>query len=95
MPTLKRSTAAKPTTLDQRFVLDNAAAHDHTKLTPFLPSQYVVEVDIVMKPETPLWLSHDVSQALQDEVERLPMVERAFIHVDHEVDHRPEHRKVM
>lgn len=76
-------------------VRNNDVPRGGTKLIFFLSSQYVVEVDIVMKPETPLWLSHDVSQALQDEVERLPMVERAFIHVDHEVDHRPEHRKVM
>lgn len=57
--------------------------------------QYIVEVDIVMKPETPLWLSHDVSQDLQDRLETLPMIERAFIHVDHEVDHQPEHRKAL
>ncbi|KDN52511.1 hypothetical protein K437DRAFT_254095 [Tilletiaria anomala UBC 951] len=55
--------------------------------------KYIVEVDIVMKPETPLWLSHDVSQDLQDRLEMLPMVERAFIHVDHESDHKPEHSR--
>ncbi|KAK0550010.1 hypothetical protein OC846_003844 [Tilletia horrida] len=55
--------------------------------------KYIVEVDLVMDPQTPLWLSHDVSQDLQDRIEDLPMVERAFIHVDHETDHRPEHRK--
>jgi len=57
--------------------------------------KYVVEVDLVMDPQTPLWLSHDVSQDLQDRIEDLPMVERAFIHVDHETDHRPEHRKAV
>ncbi|CAD6957765.1 unnamed protein product [Tilletia caries] len=55
--------------------------------------KYIVEVDLVMHPQTPLWLSHDISQDLQDRIEDLPMVERAFIHVDHETDHRPEHRK--
>lgn len=54
--------------------------------------KYIVEVDIVMKPETPLWLSHNVSQDLQDKIEQLPMCERAFVHVDFEVDHRPEHQ---
>ncbi|KAE8235352.1 hypothetical protein A4X03_0g9810, partial [Tilletia caries] len=58
-----------------------------------LSSARQVEVDLVMHPQTPLWLSHDVSQDLQDRIEDLPMVERAFIHVDHETDHRPEHRK--
>ncbi|KAK7022029.1 hypothetical protein VNI00_017062 [Paramarasmius palmivorus] len=55
--------------------------------------KYLVEVDIVMPPETPLWKTHDVSQDLQDQLESLPMVERAFVHVDHEVSHKPEHRK--
>ncbi|CAD7064454.1 unnamed protein product [Tilletia caries] len=60
---------------------------------PTLSSARQVEVDLVMHPQTPLWLSHDISQDLQDRIEDLPMVERAFIHVDHETDHRPEHRK--
>lgn len=55
--------------------------------------RYIVEIDIVMHPETPLWKSHDLSQALQDNLESLPMVERAFIHVDHEVEHAFEHKK--
>ncbi|ESK83725.1 cation diffusion facilitator 1 [Moniliophthora roreri MCA 2997] len=57
--------------------------------------KYIVEVDIVMPPETPLWKTHDVSQDLQDQLEKLPMVERAFVHVDHEVSHKPEHRKMI
>ncbi|KAE8238348.1 hypothetical protein A4X06_0g8837 [Tilletia controversa] len=60
---------------------------------PTLSSARQVEVDLVMHPQTPLWLSHDISQDLQDRIEDLLMVERAFIHVDHETDHRPEHRK--
>lgn len=55
--------------------------------------KYIVEVDIVMDAETPLWKTHDLSQDLQDQLERLPKVERAFVHVDHEVHHKPEHRK--
>lgn len=54
---------------------------------------YIVEVDIVMNPNTPLWQSHDVSQDLQDRLEELPTVERAFVHVDHEIEHTIEHRK--
>ncbi|KAJ9473986.1 ZT_dimer domain-containing protein [Pseudozyma hubeiensis] len=57
--------------------------------------RYIVEIDIVMHPETPLWKSHDLSQALQDNLESLPMVERAFIHVDHEVEHAFEHKKAV
>ncbi|KAG9123223.1 hypothetical protein FRC07_000078 [Ceratobasidium sp. 392] len=55
--------------------------------------EYFVEVDIVMDANTPLWKAHDISQQLQDKLETLPGVERAFVHVDHETTHRPEHRK--
>jgi divalent metal cation (Fe/Co/Zn/Cd) transporter len=56
---------------------------------------YFVEVDIVMDASTPLWKAHDISQQLQDKLEFLPNVERAFVHVDHETTHPPEHRKVV
>ncbi|KAG0233091.1 hypothetical protein BGX31_004949 [Mortierella sp. GBA43] len=52
-----------------------------------------VEVDVVMAPETPLWESHDISESLQIKLESLGMVERAFVHVDYETSHAPEHRK--
>nr|GAT50611.1 cation diffusion facilitator [Mycena chlorophos] len=55
---------------------------------------YVVEVDIVMDADTPLWKAHDLSQALQDKIEQLPNVGRAYVHVDHESSHKPEHRKL-
>lgn len=42
-----------------------------------------------MDANTPLWKAHDVSQQLQDKIEVLPNVERAFVHVDHETTHVP------
>lgn len=42
-----------------------------------------------MDASTPLWKAHDVSQQLQDKLEELPNVERAFVHVDHETTHAP------
>jgi len=48
-----------------------------------------VEVDIVMDGNTSLWKAHDISQQLQDKIEDLPNVERAFVHVDHEWTHVP------
>ncbi|KAK0495182.1 CDF-like metal transporter [Armillaria luteobubalina] len=54
---------------------------------------YFVEIDIVMDGSTPLYKAHDVSQQLQDKIEALPTVERAFVHVDYETTHSPEHRK--
>ncbi|KAF9654436.1 CDF-like metal transporter [Thelephora ganbajun] len=56
---------------------------------------YFVEIDIVMDASTPLWKAHDISQKLQDTIEILPNVERAFVHVDHETTHTPEHRKAL
>ncbi|KAI0800583.1 CDF manganese transporter [Fomes fomentarius] len=54
---------------------------------------YFVELDVVMDADTPLWKSHDISEELQEKIEALPGVERAFVHVDHETRHTPEHRK--
>lgn len=42
-----------------------------------------VEVDIVMAPEHNLRVVHDVSQELQDVLETVEGVGRAFVHVDH------------
>jgi len=56
---------------------------------------YFVEVDVVMPGNTELWKAHDLAQRLQDKIELLPNVERAFVHVDHETEHRPEHRKYI
>ena len=42
-----------------------------------------------MPAETPLWRAHDLSQQLQDRIEILPNVGRAFVHVDHETTHTP------
>jgi divalent metal cation (Fe/Co/Zn/Cd) transporter len=42
-----------------------------------------------MDANTPLWKAHDVSQSLQEKIEVLPNVERAFVHVDYETTHTP------
>ncbi|PYI10992.1 hypothetical protein BO78DRAFT_382876 [Aspergillus sclerotiicarbonarius CBS 121057] len=52
-----------------------------------------VEVDIVMAPERSLREVHDVSQELQDKLETVEGFARAFVHVDYETSHMPEHRK--
>ncbi|KAF2124872.1 hypothetical protein P153DRAFT_301605 [Dothidotthia symphoricarpi CBS 119687] len=51
----------------------------------------IVEVDIVMDPEASLRATHDIAEELQIKLESLPDVERAYVHVDYETDHRPEH----
>ena len=51
----------------------------------------VVEVDVVMDPEETLRETHDIAEGLQMKLESLPDVERAYVHVDYETTHKPEH----
>lgn len=51
----------------------------------------IVEVDIVMPEDACLRETHDVAESLQIKLENLPDVERAYVHVDYEVEHKPEH----
>lgn len=53
----------------------------------------LVEVDVVMEPEVTLRESHDLAEELQVKLESLPDVDRAYVHVDFETSHRPEHKK--
>nr|XP_010922410.1 metal tolerance protein 5 isoform X2 [Elaeis guineensis] len=54
-------------------------------------SHYFVEVDIVLPSDMPLREAHDIGEALQEKLELLPEIERAFVHLDYEFTHRPEH----
>jgi len=51
----------------------------------------IVEVDIVMDPAQTLKMTHDVAEELQMKLESLPDVERAYVHIDFETSHKPEH----
>ncbi|KAH8153383.1 uncharacterized protein LAJ45_02195 [Morchella importuna] len=51
----------------------------------------IVEVDIVMCANSSLRVTHDVAEELQIKLESLPDVERAYVHVDYETSHKPEH----
>ncbi|KAI0471912.1 cation efflux family-domain-containing protein [Xylariaceae sp. FL0804] len=51
----------------------------------------IAEVDIVMDPGATLRHIHDVAEELQFKLEDLPDVERAYVHVDYETTHKPEH----
>ncbi|EEQ27218.1 cation diffusion facilitator 1 [Microsporum canis CBS 113480] len=51
----------------------------------------LVEVDIVMDRNESLEATHDVAEELQTKLESLPDVERAYVHVDYETTHKPEH----
>lgn len=51
----------------------------------------IAEVDIVMNADATLRETHDVAEELQIKLESLPDVERAYVHVDYETTHKPEH----
>lgn len=53
--------------------------------------RFLVEVDIVMDPNETLRATHDIAEELQTKLESLPDVERAYVHVDYETTHKPEH----
>lgn len=54
-------------------------------------SHYFVEVDIVLPSKMPLQEAHDIGESLQEKLELLPDIERAFVHLDYEFSHKPEH----
>ncbi|PAV74881.1 hypothetical protein WR25_04028 [Diploscapter pachys] len=51
-----------------------------------LGANFLVELHIVLDKELPLKDAHDISESLQTKLERLPYVERAFVHCDYEFD---------
>ncbi|KAL8400514.1 hypothetical protein RB594_000780 [Gaeumannomyces avenae] len=51
----------------------------------------IAEVDVVMDPNATLHDTHDVAEELQIKLESLPDIERAYVHVDYETTHKPEH----
>ncbi|KAK9079058.1 hypothetical protein SSX86_000728 [Deinandra increscens subsp. villosa] len=52
---------------------------------------YFVEVDIELPEDLSLKEAHAIGETLQVKIEKLPEVERAFVHLDFECDHKPEH----
>ncbi len=51
----------------------------------------IAEVDVVMSPAMSLRETHDIAEELQIKIESLPDIERAYVHVDYETTHKPEH----
>jgi len=68
-----------------------AVRHIDTVRAYTFGSHYFVEVDIVLPSDMPLQEAHDIGEALQEKLERLLEIERAFVHLDYEFTHRPEH----
>ena len=57
---------------------------------------FFVECDIVLPPDMLLENAHDIGESLQKAIELLPLVDRAYVHLDHEYDHDPstEHKQL-
>lgn len=49
------------------------------------------QVDIELPEDLPLREVHNIGETLQNNLEKLPEVERAFVHLDFESKHKPEH----
>ncbi|CAA7040586.1 unnamed protein product [Microthlaspi erraticum] len=58
-------------------------------------SHYFVEVDIVLRADMPLQVAHDIGESLQEKLELLDEIERAFVHLDYEYTHKPEHPRSL
>ncbi|GMY08641.1 Metal tolerance protein 5 [Fagus crenata] len=68
-----------------------AVRHIDTVRAYTFGSHYFVEVDIVLPADMPLQEAHDIGESLQEKLEHLPEIERAFVHLDYEYSHKPEH----
>ncbi|KAJ9175654.1 hypothetical protein P3X46_014191 [Hevea brasiliensis] len=68
-----------------------AVRHIDTVRAYTFGSHYFVEVDIVLPANMPLEEAHDIGESLQEKLELLPEIERAFVHLDYEYTHKPEH----
>lgn len=54
-----------------------------------------MEIDIILPPHIELHEAHDIGEALQNALERMENVERAFVHLDYNSNHQVEHMRVV
>jgi divalent metal cation (Fe/Co/Zn/Cd) transporter len=55
--------------------------------------RFLVEAHVVLSEDTPLRQAHDVGEKLELMLEGLSDVERCFVHLDYETEHKPEYRR--
>ncbi|GLT73014.1 hypothetical protein SLA2020_449040 [Shorea laevis] len=67
-------------------------AHIETVRAYTFGLNYFVELDIVLPGGMSLGEAHNIGESLQDKLEQLPEVERAFVHIDFDTTHKPEHQ---
>jgi len=61
----------------------------------YVGDKLFVEVDIVMPPHMLVHVAHDIAESLQDALELMENVERAFVHVDYNTTHTHEHSQAF
>ncbi|XP_050233892.1 metal tolerance protein 10-like [Mercurialis annua] len=71
---------------------DEEIQHIDTVRAYTFGSHYFVEADIVLPEDMSLSKAHNIGETLQEKLEQLPEVERAFVHLDFEFTHHPEHK---
>eukprot|EP00444_Apocalathium_aciculiferum_P009349 CAMPEP_0183390020 /NCGR_PEP_ID=MMETSP0370-20130417/5340_1 /TAXON_ID=268820 /ORGANISM="Peridinium aciculiferum, Strain PAER-2" /LENGTH=466 /DNA_ID=CAMNT_0025569403 /DNA_START=13 /DNA_END=1413 /DNA_ORIENTATION=+ len=57
--------------------------------------RYIAEVDIVLPPSMTMRVAHDIGESLQIRIESLSEIERCYVHLDWETDHKPEHKSTV
>ncbi|XP_045161557.2 uncharacterized protein LOC123526463 isoform X2 [Mercenaria mercenaria] len=59
-------------------------------------NNFLVEVDIVLPEDMSLKEAHNIGESLQQKLEKFKLVERAFVHLDYEIEHNPaeEHKMI-
>ena len=59
-------------------------------------TEFFVEVDIGLPASMPLAVAHDIGAELQEQLEGIEDIERAFVHLDFEFSHMPasEHKVI-
>ncbi|VAI61252.1 unnamed protein product [Triticum turgidum subsp. durum] len=60
-------------------------------MEPILLLRVRRQVDIELSEDMRLREAHAIGESLQEKIEKLPEVERAFVHADFESTHKPEH----
>ncbi|KAK4343927.1 hypothetical protein RND71_037021 [Anisodus tanguticus] len=58
-------------------------------------TQYFVEVDIVLPEDMFLNQARNSGETLQEKLEQLVEVERAFVHIDSDNTHKLEHKTII
>lgn len=88
--------SATPEVLQKLTYLAATHAPEHVKQVDTViaytaGTHFIAEVDIILAPEMPLKEAHDVGESLQIKLEQIPGITRAYVHLDVDAFHKPEH----